>query len=261
MNSVLVYVDFSPSTLQTVRYAARIADAANLNLLIAHALPNDGVPVMIQINDLVKDLADKKSKNLRLVLLNEFPNVSTEFFQVQGNISTALQHTHARSKIELMVLDEHQRSQLDHQLGSSPLEGLIHRLKCPLLLVPGDTEIQAPVNPAFLDLDGTENLPQLLQLQQRIWGTKFKLSESPYGNGVFSIRSNDAEKDNQENPKQLMSERLSASLEKLLAHKTDLLIIRIPQVKRSDFWTKFLDKALHENHIPCMALPANFLSH
>lgn len=216
---------------------------------------------MIQINDLVQDLADKKSKNLKQALINEFPNISTEFFQVQGNITTALQRIHAKSKIELMVVDEYQCSRLDHHLGSSPLEGLLHRLKCPLLLVPGDTDMQAPVNPTFLDLEGTENLPQLIQMQQRIWGTEFQLSESPYGNGVFSIRPNDNEKGTQENPKQLMSDRLSASIEKLIAHKTDLLIIRIPQIKRSDFWKKFLDKALHENHIPCMALPTSFLGH
>ncbi|MDF1666160.1 MAG: universal stress protein [Planctomycetota bacterium] len=147
LNTILVPLDFSESSLEALKTARKFAAAQGSELLLFHCVPfADYVPAGTLESTIVlsvplgtahkKVMADAKERLQKLVDEMTAAGEKARFVVGDQSTATGILEQAAESKASLIVLSSHGRSGFQKLFYGSVAESLIGRSEHPLLIVP-----------------------------------------------------------------------------------------------------------------------------
>ena len=148
MKTIIVAVDFSPSTSQVIDAALGLADAVHGQLVISYvvSLPivatdnGMGVEMMTDGLEAAEEAADLQLERLKKRL--QEAKVACETVKLTGQASASILELAEERKADYIVIGSHGHSALYDLLVGSTAHAILTRASCPVMVVP------SPARPA-----------------------------------------------------------------------------------------------------------------
>lgn len=136
---VLCAVDFSPSSLTGLRYAASLAREAGAHLAVVHVLgpasdERTGVGQLPGVPEYWREVDRQARRELADLDLTHFAN-PVEVFLLRGKPYAGILEAAAECRSDLIVLGIHARTALDVAILGSTTNQVVRRASCPVLTV------------------------------------------------------------------------------------------------------------------------------
>lgn len=150
MKNILVPTDFSDNALKAALYAAEIAKKNGATIFFLHSAPLGGEELdePLPLHDKYKKLVleeiqgemEKFSKSVTAV----YPSIKTSTTIIDGAVVNSIIEFTQVNKIELIVMGTKGASGIKEVLVGTVATDTISRAQVPVLVVPGDYEIEEP---------------------------------------------------------------------------------------------------------------------
>lgn len=142
MQGILVPLDFSPVSDQTVELAARLGHAFTAPVWLLHVAQPDPDFVGYDVGppnvreQVAHEMRDTHSHLQRYSAELRERGIEATALQVQGATVETILHEAARLGTDLIVLGSHGHGALHRALLGSVSEGVVHAARCPVVIVP-----------------------------------------------------------------------------------------------------------------------------
>ena len=145
MKNILVPVDFSPVTMTVLKQAENVSRCMGGKIWLIHVAAPD--PDFIGLSIGPQHVRDWRAEQLheehrgiqKMALELEERGVDVTPILVQGpSIETILNETE-KLNIDMIIMGSHGHGALYSVLVGSVCEGILHRAKCPVMIIPADT--------------------------------------------------------------------------------------------------------------------------
>ena len=161
MKTILVGVDFSKSSDNTIEYAIEIAKKSEAKVLLFHAL---SAPVVHTTSGLVfmdgeANLKgeEKRMQNLLLQLSKKHSDVKFDTELTYDNIRERVKKLSKKNKISLAVLGLESKSKISKFIYGTTSAGLTGKIECPIITVPEKYKHQT-IKKILVAIDNKENI-------------------------------------------------------------------------------------------------------
>ena len=140
MKTILVGVDFTKSSDNTVNYAIEIAKKTNSKILLFHAFiaplvhTTSGL-VFISGDDFVKDVR-KKMEVLQIRFSMLYPKIKFDIEITYNGITNRVGKLSAQNKISLVVLGVETKSKIEKFIYGTTSADLTGNISCPIITIP-----------------------------------------------------------------------------------------------------------------------------
>lgn len=136
-NRILVALDFSAPSQAAFEHAARIAEAANVELLLLHAIPIEK-----------RGNADARRASAMHEIEHAIPaerllRLNVKFLITEGVPAHVIPETAKEHNVDLIIVGTHGRTGLAHLTEGSIAETVIRRAHCPVLTVRSETTAES----------------------------------------------------------------------------------------------------------------------
>lgn len=182
MKTILVGVDFTKSSDNTINYAIEIAKQSEAKILLFHAI---AVPVVhttsglifIDNENVLKD-EEKKMKDLQTQLSKSHPKVKFDIELTYDSIREKINKLAKKNKISLAVLGLETKSRISKFLYGTTSADLTGKIDCPIITVPEKYKHHT-IKKIIVAIDNKETISS--HLSKRIHSTiKFLGAEVEY---------------------------------------------------------------------------------
>jgi nucleotide-binding universal stress UspA family protein len=144
MKNILVPVDFSPVTLAVMKQAEAMARCVDGKLWVIHVAAPD--PDFVGLDIGPKHVRDWRAAQLReehrgiqtMALELEERGLDVTPMLVQGPTVELLLNEADKLGIDMIIMGSHGHGALYNALVGTVSEGVLHKAKCPVLIVPSD---------------------------------------------------------------------------------------------------------------------------
>lgn len=168
IKKILIPVDFSNCSLNALEYGANLGRRFGAEILLIHCIPYNVSIADPQIypepilSDELEEWANNKLKEMETKL----GELVTRSFAIAGNAVDGIEETVYSEKPDLVLMGTEGASGLNEFFIGSTASNVIHRVKCPVLVVPGKARYVDPKNILFLfDYEGFPDSPELKNLK------------------------------------------------------------------------------------------------
>jgi nucleotide-binding universal stress UspA family protein len=157
MKTIVVPVDFSEQSIEALRYSIQIANKFGSTIHIVNGIDDAAATsIYTDVRNMAKSVAQRKIDDLieeeQHLLVN---GASFESGLLRGETINAVCDYAADSEASLIVMGTQGASGLKEIFIGSVAQGVINTSKCPVLVIPANTKVVAPVKIA-LSLDDQE---------------------------------------------------------------------------------------------------------
>ena len=141
MKTILVAVDLSDVTMKIVKVAVHLAKPFQSKIILIHAVEHaqllssiGGDPVSAAPSEEVP--ADSTEALSRLQKMISLVGLDSTKLELQGPPVELILAQAENYRIDLIVLGSHNHGFFDHLFTGSVVDGILQRVKCPVLIVP-----------------------------------------------------------------------------------------------------------------------------
>jgi len=172
IKKILVPLDFSPNSKNTLRYAIDLAGKAKARLVLFHAYH---IPAMVGTGHHIaypeagsdfKKITDQQFDNLK----QDMPALDGIIYETQAEVGfavNAILEAAKTNKADLIVMGTHGASGIEEYLFGSNTAHVVKEAKCPVLAVPENAAFKYLHKIAFAyDYKGISDLHQLAVVRQ-----------------------------------------------------------------------------------------------
>jgi universal stress protein A len=133
---ILAPVDFDPSSLKALDYAAKVAKQNDGVVYILHIVPVDmDVSGMPQYVDLIKRQESLDREKLSAIAKDKLGDVKWEVLDEMGEPADVIDEVAAKLPADLIVMVTHGRRGLARMVEASIAEKVLRQAPCPVLAV------------------------------------------------------------------------------------------------------------------------------
>ena len=142
MKKILVAIDFSDTTNHVIVKAVELKKAFDAEMFILHTEPPEiFIPSEEMPYEYMAEIIKRNAENDRRYLLDIRDKLANEDIEVHcmlvdGPPVEVILREALEYDADLIVLGSHEHGRFYHALFGSVREGIIHRAKCPVLVVP-----------------------------------------------------------------------------------------------------------------------------
>lgn len=172
MKTILVGVDFTKSSENTINYALEIAKISKAKLLLFHALntpvvhTTSGLVFMDVESDLKNE--EKRMNDLQTQLSKKHAQLKIDIELTYDNIREKVKKLSKKNKISLAVLGLENKSKISKFIYGTASADLAGKIECPIITVPEKYKHQA-IKKILIAIDNKENISS--GLSKRIHST------------------------------------------------------------------------------------------
>lgn len=182
MKTILVGIDFTKSSDNTINYAIEIAKESKANILLFHAL---SAPVVHTTSGLVfmdgdnfLKAEEKKMKDLQIQLSKKHPKVKFDIELTYDSIREKVEKLSKKNKISLAILGLETKSKISKFIYGTTSADLTGKIDCPIITVPEKYK-HHQIKKIIVAIDNKETISS--HLSKRIHSTiKFLSAEVEY---------------------------------------------------------------------------------
>lgn len=175
MKKILIPTDFSAPAQRAIHYAVRLFAATDAEFILVHAyqIPNAGQHVLISLDDLLREEAERDMAEQRNLVIRETgidsARVKTALFH--GSVVTGVHRIAHAEGADLVVMGTVGASGVLEKFMGSNAAAVIRELDIPVIAVPHNAPVRIPHRVA-LATDAQESPAALSQLQAltELWG-------------------------------------------------------------------------------------------
>lgn len=140
MKTILVGVDFTKSSENTVNYAIEIAKRSEAKILLFHALTAPAIHttsglIFIDTKNLIK-AEEKRMKDLQVQLAKKHPKVKIDIELTYDSIREKIEKLSKKNKISLAILGLETKSKISKFIYGTSSVDLTGKIDCPIITVP-----------------------------------------------------------------------------------------------------------------------------
>lgn len=140
MKTILVGVDFTKSSENTINYAIEIAKRSEAKILLFHALTAPVIHttsglIFIDTKNLIK-AEEKGMKDLQVQLSKKHPKVKVDIELTYDSIREKVEKLSKKNKISLAVLGLETKSKISKFIYGTSSVDLTGKIDCPIITVP-----------------------------------------------------------------------------------------------------------------------------
>lgn len=140
MKTILVGVDFTKSSENTVNYAIEIAKRSESKILLFHALTAPVIHttsglIFVDSENLIK-AEEKRMKDLQAQLSKKHPKVKVDIELTYDSIREKVEKLSKKNKISLAVLGLETKSKISKFIYGTSSVDLTGKIDCPIITVP-----------------------------------------------------------------------------------------------------------------------------
>lgn len=150
MKNILVPTDFSENSLKAAIYAAEIAKRTGATVTFLHSVPLGGekldepLPLYDKYKNLVLEEVQNELEKFRAGVAAVYPSLKTSTVIKDGAVVDSIVEFSESNKIELVVMGTKGASGIKEVLIGTVATAAISHSNVPVLVVPGDYEIEQP---------------------------------------------------------------------------------------------------------------------
>lgn len=137
--NILLATDFLPATNAAMSYAAGLARSFGANLYALHVTEPTNYALPPQMCAGMQTAVETEKQGLREKLHHDFPEVTPEIIEAEGDVWRAVATAIEKYEIDLVVLGTRGRTGLEKVLLGSKAEEILRRVQCPVLTVGPDS--------------------------------------------------------------------------------------------------------------------------
>lgn len=140
MKTILVGIDFTKSSENTINYAIEIAKRSEAKILLFHALTAPVIHttsglIFIDTKNLIK-AEEKRMKDLQIQLSKKHPKVKVDIELTYDSIREKVEKLSKKNKISLAVLGLETKSKISKFIYGTSSVDLTGKIDCPIITVP-----------------------------------------------------------------------------------------------------------------------------
>lgn len=146
MKKILVPTDFSSAADIALRYALRLAEKFDAELLIlnSYEVPHSGATMMVSINDLLQEESAKGLERLQTKIQEDYQKVKISTVSLLGNLENCIREMIRTHAIDLVVMGTTGATGIEGKLFGSNTANMIRNIDAPLIVLPATAEINTP---------------------------------------------------------------------------------------------------------------------
>ena len=172
MKTILVGVDFTKSSENTVNYAIEIAKRSEAKILLFHALTAPVIHttsglIFVDSESLIK-AEEKRMKDLQAQLSKKHPKVKVDIELTYDSIREKVEKLSKKNKISLAVLGLETKSKISKFIYGTTSADLTGKIDCPIITVPEKYK-HHDIKKILIAIDNKENISS--GLSKRIHST------------------------------------------------------------------------------------------
>ena len=150
MKNILVPTDFSDNALKAALYAAEIAKRNGATVFFLHSVPLGGdeldepLPLHDKYKNLVLEEIRDELEKFRASVTAVYPSIKTTTAIKDGAVVESIVEFTKTNKVDIIVMGTKGASGIKEVLIGTVATGTISHSQVPVLVVPGDYEIEEP---------------------------------------------------------------------------------------------------------------------